>query len=92
MQAILATLTAVLPVWMVEKHPDILYSHEHFGGRRHGCHTSPVLADYTRKVVRRCRLLPDRARRRGGLAADLNRCRTTGRKSALANPRANRRR
>jgi beta-galactosidase len=52
MQVILATPTAVLPVWMVEKHPDILYSHERFGGRRHGCHTSPVLADYTRKVVR----------------------------------------
>jgi len=57
MDVILATPTAVLPAWMVEKHPDILYSHERFGGRRHGCHTSTVLADYTRRMVQ---LLADR--------------------------------
>lgn len=51
LQIILCTPTAVLPVWMVDKHPDILSTHKRFGGRRHGCHCSPLLQDYTRKVV-----------------------------------------
>jgi len=51
MEVILCTPTAVLPVWMVDKHPDILLSGYRFGGRRHGNHLHPALLDYTRKVV-----------------------------------------
>ncbi len=51
MAVILCTPTAVLPIWMVEKHPDILFTGHRFGGRRHGNHLHPALQDYSRKVT-----------------------------------------
>ncbi len=51
LDVILCTPTAVLPVWMVDKHPEILITGHRFGGRRHGNHLLPALQDYSRKVV-----------------------------------------
>jgi len=51
MDVILCTPTAVLPIWMVDKHPEIFLTGHRFGGRRHGNHLLPVLQDYSRKVT-----------------------------------------
>lgn len=53
LDVILCTPTAVLPAWMVQQHPDLLITGLRFGGRRHAVHTSPVLHEYTRRVVAR---------------------------------------
>ena len=53
---ILCTPTASPPIWLVEKHPDILPRDDagrvkRFGGRRHYSPTSPHLHDATRRIV-----------------------------------------
>jgi beta-galactosidase len=56
MKVILCTPTAVPPVWLVEKDPDVCLKradgscHRH-GGRRHGSPTSPGLRDATARIV-----------------------------------------
>ncbi len=51
MQVILCTPTAVLPVWAVDKFPDILFTNYRFGGRRHGNHLHPAYQDLCKKVT-----------------------------------------
>lgn len=53
LDVILCTPTAVMPAWMAQQHPELLITGLRFGGRRHGVHTSPLLQDYTRRVVER---------------------------------------
>jgi beta-galactosidase len=52
LDVILCTPTAVLPVWLAEKHPDVFFSGGRFGGRRHANHLHPVVRERTAKVVR----------------------------------------
>jgi beta-galactosidase len=54
--AVICTPTACPPMWMVEKHPEILYRDNRgvtrpFGGRRHYCPTSPVYRGYCRRIA-----------------------------------------
>jgi beta-galactosidase len=56
MEVILCTPTAAPPVWLIEKHPDILPIDEagrrkRFGGRRHYSPTSPAMRDASRRIV-----------------------------------------
>jgi beta-galactosidase len=53
---ILCTPTASPPVWLIEKHPDVLPIDDagrpkRFGGRRHYSPTAPALHDATRRIV-----------------------------------------
>jgi beta-galactosidase len=56
MGVILCTPTAAPPIWLVERHPDVLPvddtgRRKRFGGRRHYSPTSPAMRDATRRVV-----------------------------------------
>ena len=55
---IMCTPTATPPIWLTEKHPEVLYQTENgrdvsHGGRRHYCPMSPIYRDYTKVVVER---------------------------------------
>jgi len=55
-QTLMCTPTANPPIWMVEKHPEILYVDNRgvirpFGGRRHYCYTNPVYRAYSEKIA-----------------------------------------
>jgi beta-galactosidase len=57
LSVIMGTPTATIPAWLVKKHPDILSEFEYgqkrsFGGRHVYCFHSPVMYDYTEKIVR----------------------------------------
>jgi beta-galactosidase len=56
MSVILCTPTAAPPIWLVQKHPDVLPvddcgRRKRFGGRRHYSPTSPALHDAARRIV-----------------------------------------
>ncbi len=51
LDVILCTPTAIIPVWMAEKHPDVFFTGNRFGGRRHANHLHPVVQSESRKVV-----------------------------------------
>lgn len=56
LDVILCTPTAVPPVWLVEKYPEILIRREdgsaiRHGGRRHASPTSPAFRDATTRIV-----------------------------------------
>lgn len=51
MDVILCTPTAVLPVWMVERDPAVLFTGLRFGGRRHANHLHPLVRDRSRIVA-----------------------------------------
>src|SRR3954469_39772 len=56
MEVILCTPTAAPPVWLVEKHPDVLPvddsgRRKRFGGRRHYSPTSPAMKEASRRIV-----------------------------------------
>lgn len=53
---IVCTPSACPPIWMVEKHPDILYRDNRgvvrpFGGRRHYCYNNDTYREYCRKIT-----------------------------------------
>jgi beta-galactosidase len=53
---LLCTPSACPPLWMSEKHPEILYRDNRgvvrpFGGRRHYCYNSPVYRDYCGRMA-----------------------------------------
>jgi len=53
---LMCTPTANPPVWMVEKHPEILFVDNRgvtrpFGGRRHYCYNNPVYRSYCEKIA-----------------------------------------
>jgi beta-galactosidase len=53
---VLCTPTAAPPVWLIEKHPDVLPIDDtgrpkRFGGRRHYSPTAPALHDAARRIV-----------------------------------------
>lgn len=55
---ILGTPTATIPAWLAKKRPDILAEFEGgrrraFGGRHVCCYNSPVLYEYSEKIIRR---------------------------------------
>ncbi len=54
--SVLCTPTACPPVWMVKKHPDILYVDNRgvtrpFGGRRHYCYNNETYREYSRRIA-----------------------------------------
>ena len=54
---IMGTPTAAIPAWLAKKHPDILSQFEDgrkrvFGGRHVCCFNSPVLYEYSEKIIR----------------------------------------
>lgn len=54
---IMGTPTAAIPAWLAKKHPDILSEFEGgrkraFGGRHVCCYNSPVLYEYSEKIIR----------------------------------------
>lgn len=54
--SIVCTPTANPPVWLVEKHPEILYTDNRgvvrpFGGRRHYCYNSAMYREYCRRIA-----------------------------------------
>lgn len=51
LDVILCTPTAIIPVWLAEKNPDVFFSGNRFGGRRHANHLHPVYQERSRKVV-----------------------------------------
>lgn len=56
MEVILCTPTDAPPIWLVEKHPEILPvddagRRKRFGGRRHYSPTSPALLEASRRIV-----------------------------------------
>jgi beta-galactosidase len=56
MGVILCTPTAAPPIWLVERHPDVLPlddagRRKRFGGRRHYSPTSPAMRDAARRIV-----------------------------------------
>ncbi len=56
-KTIICTPTACPPAWMIEKHPDILYTDNRgvtrpFGGRRHYCYNNETYREYSRKIAR----------------------------------------
>lgn len=51
LDVILCTPTAVIPVWLGEKHPDVYFTGMRFGGRRHANHLHPAYREASRKVV-----------------------------------------
>lgn len=55
---IMGTPTATIPAWLAKKHPDILSEFENgrkrvFGGRHVYCFNSPVLYQYSEKIIRK---------------------------------------
>ena len=57
LKVIMGTPTAAVPAWLVKKHPDILSQSEDgqrraFGGRHVCCYNSPLLYEYSEKIVR----------------------------------------
>ncbi len=55
-RTIICTPTACPPAWMIEKHPDILYTDNRgvvrpFGGRRHYCYNNPAYREYSRIIA-----------------------------------------
>lgn len=58
LRIIMGTPTAAIPAWLAKKHPDILSEFENgrkrvFGGRHVYCFNSPVLYEYSEKIIRR---------------------------------------
>ena len=51
LDVILCTPTAVIPAWLAEKHPDVLWTHQRFGGRRHANHLHPAYREASRRVT-----------------------------------------
>lgn len=51
LDVILCTPTAIIPVWLAEKHPDVFFTGNRFGGRRHANQLHPVYQERSRKVV-----------------------------------------
>jgi beta-galactosidase len=56
LEVILCTPTAAPPIWLVEKHPDVLPLDDNgrrarFGGRRHYSPTSPAMKDAAARIV-----------------------------------------
>lgn len=56
-KVIMGTPTATIPAWLAKKHPDILSEFENgqkrvFGGRHVYCFNSPVLYEYSEKIIR----------------------------------------
>jgi len=54
--SLICTPTACPPVWMAEKHPNILYMDNQgitrpFGGRRHYCYNNPTYREYSRRIA-----------------------------------------
>jgi beta-galactosidase len=54
---ILCTPTACPPIWLIEKHPDILYQDNKrvvrpFGGRRHYCYSNETYHQYSEKITK----------------------------------------
>ena len=54
---ILGTPTAAIPAWLAKKHPEILSEAEGgrrraYGGRHVCCYNSPVLYEYSEKIIR----------------------------------------
>ena len=57
LKIILGTPTAAIPAWLAKKHPDILSEFEGgrkraYGGRHVCCYNSPVLYEYSEKIIR----------------------------------------
>ncbi|MCI8276059.1 MAG: beta-galactosidase [Lachnospiraceae bacterium] len=57
LKVILGTPTAAIPAWLAHKHPEILSEFEDgrkrvFGGRHVYCFNSPVLYEYSEKIIR----------------------------------------
>lgn len=57
LKVILGTPTAAIPAWLANKRPEILSQFENgqpraFGGRHVCCYNSPVLYDYSEKIIR----------------------------------------
>lgn len=57
LKVIMGTPTATIPAWLVKKHPDILSGFEDgtprtFGGRHVYCFNSPVMYEYSEKIIR----------------------------------------
>lgn len=57
LKVIMGTPTATIPAWLVKKHPDILSQFEDgtdrsFGGRHVYCFNSPVMYEYSEKIIR----------------------------------------
>ncbi len=55
-RSVLCTPSACPPVWMVEKHPEILYHDQRgmvrpFGGRRHYCYNNPTYRQYCGRIA-----------------------------------------
>lgn len=56
-KVIMGTPTATIPAWLAKKHPDILSEFENgqkrvFGGRHVYCFNSPVMYEYSEKIIR----------------------------------------
>lgn len=51
LDVILCTPTAILPVWMVDEQPDVLFTGQRFGGRRHANHMHPLVIERSKRVV-----------------------------------------
>ncbi|MCL2664120.1 MAG: beta-galactosidase [Defluviitaleaceae bacterium] len=54
--SLVCTPTACPPVWMIDKHPDILYTDGRgvvrpFGGRRHYCYNNAAYREYSEKIA-----------------------------------------
>lgn len=54
---IMGTPTATIPAWLAKKHPDVLSEFEGgkkraFGGRHVACYNSPVMREYSGKIIR----------------------------------------
>lgn len=57
LRVILGTPTAAIPAWLAKKHPEILSEAEGgrrraYGGRHVCCYNSPVLYEYSEKIIR----------------------------------------
>lgn len=57
-RVIMGTPTATIPAWLAKKEPSILSELENgtkraFGGRHVSCYNSPVLREYSEKIIRR---------------------------------------
>ena len=55
-KTVVCTPTACPPAWMIEKHPDILYTDNRgivrpFGGRRHYCYNNIDYRNYSRRIT-----------------------------------------
>jgi beta-galactosidase len=51
MDVILCTPSAVLPIWMVDRDPSVLFTGLRFGGRRHANHLHPLVRERSRLVA-----------------------------------------